>query len=339
LTYTEDDEIIPQGKLGDGQQLIISWDYNFDYPRRPDSFNQIYSYDDVHGLVALTQYTSHHILVGYPSPNGKYLYIKNNGAINGDLFTVEKPGRIRHLNFYGISNAYWAPDSVHFACSMHIYDVLTGSYWPIPDWRISSYVWTNDGNLLLVAGNFNEPRHLIRLKNTGEMLADLGEAPYLYGWFHLIAPSGTHVSFLNGEDGFLYIANLDGTQIRQVGDPDPDSARWWSPDGRHLAFVEFREKTSGGSLLETNKVLVLVDIEGGRRELLRLNETDLSGEISTDVAWSPDSSQFVVSSYIELDDGGAGSALFAMNVDGSNLRQIHEPHGLIHDVQWRRLPE
>jgi len=337
LTYTNEDELIPQGKLGEGHQLIISWEYDFEYPPRPSSYDQIYSYDDVHGLVVLTRNTTYHFLSAYPSPSGEYCLLEDQFR---EWRLSVTDASVSHINVeiesWALGNIKWSPSSEQFGFvslnTLHIFDVMGKTHWE-KKLRIADYVWIDNSSLLLAVGDHEGAIRLLRFSNIGELLEEHGEVEFLSGsWCIVLSPDGTHVAFARDERG--YIANIDGTQIREVGGFDGEYPVVWSPDGRHLSFVE-TPTFDNGSIYE---VLAIADIDGTIQRPLYLNEAAIE-RIASSVAWSPDSTQLVVSSYIELDEMGAASALFSMNVDGTNLRQIHEAHGLIYDVQWRRQPE
>lgn len=123
----------------------------------------------------------------------------------------------------------------------------------------------------------------------------------------------------------LYVAAIDGSQEKQVGTYATDSALSWSPDGTRLAFTTLGENY--------RYVLRVVQADGsGLNELLALDPADDSGEILPgSPAWSPDSQKIAIGSFTSW----KGAAIMIVNADGSGIRQVTEPGGLVYDLSWR----
>ncbi len=133
------------------------------------------------------------------------------------------------------------------------------------------------------------------------------------------SPDGTKLAFVGilhgpyGDYGRIFIANRDGTGLRQVSpevaatDYQFDSSPSWAPDGTRLAF-------------ERSAVLYLINADG-------------SGLISTGVigenpAWSPDGTQIAYATI-----GGGADGLFVM--DGTfTSRRLTTPVQADRMAQW-----
>jgi len=101
-----------------------------------------------------------------------------------------------------------------------------------------------------------------------------------------------------GSNSAIYSVNADGTDLKRVtaegdrimGSPSPA----WSPDGRQIAFVNWTQGISGGSVPTE---LYLIDRDGTNRRKLPIRVTEHPGERSdvvTGMAWSPDGKMLAV---------------------------------------------
>lgn len=127
----------------------------------------------------------------------------------------------------------------------------------------------------------------------------------------IVSPSGriafvTEVSPFNGA---LYVANSDGSELRQLASGQAYYSRpRWSPDRRRIAFA----RTAEGS----PSAIYVIDVDG-KSGMVRLAD-------GTDPAWSPDGTRIVFAS----NGGTRGSAygIHVMNADGSGLRRLTSPN-------------
>ena len=126
----------------------------------------------------------------------------------------------------------------------------------------------------------------------------------------VVSPSG-RIAFVTQTStsgaGALYIANSDGSELRQLhSGPTFYQRPRWSPDRRRIAF-------SISSIEPPSTSILVIDVDGpeGVRRL----------GTGTDPAWSPDGSKIA---FVRGTPGGFG--IHVMNADGSNVRQLTAPN-------------
>lgn len=167
------------------------------------------------------------------------------------------------------------------------------------------------GELWLVNADGSDQRQL-----PIEGLSDV----FSMGW----SPNGRYISFVNS--GVLTVIELESGSLRELSTNFAvgyDSYPVWSPDSRYLAFVAYdgpnpltdRELLPEGQDIDVFKgtAIHLVDVETGEERPLLTD--DSIGYI--DPAWSPDGSQIAFTSI-----RSGKSEIWAVNIDGTNLRQL-----------------
>lgn len=125
------------------------------------------------------------------------------------------------------------------------------------------------------------------------------------------SPDGTRyalISYRNGKPE-IYVRDLEETESRRITDNDSfDYAPTWSPDGTQIAFWSDRDN---GQMR-----IYIMDADG---ENVRAVTSIINGlsSFSWAVAWSADGEQLAF-----VADSGDVKTIYAINVDGSNLRQL-----------------
>jgi TolB protein len=110
----------------------------------------------------------------------------------------------------------------------------------------------------------------------------------------LWSPDGERIAFTRGQGGSVYVANVDGSQERNVT-RGPAREFAWSPDGRKLAFVRDGE-------------IYVVNADGGGLGNLTRSRADDGSPV-----WSPDGPKIAF---------GRDGDIYVMNADGGRLRRL-----------------
>jgi Tol biopolymer transport system component len=213
--------------------------------------------------------------------------------------------------------------------------VGTGETDRVPAGNIQDFVWMPDGDSLLALVRADDMITAHLLAVDGNQRRRLFEVDYLRDAMTIsLSPDASQVAYVmpaadeNVESltDSLYTATLDGSTRHLVGRLWMDGSVVWSPDSTKVAAVSLTDSAE--------YVLYVVNADGtGFRELMLLNTGDESGEILPAApAWSPDSTRIAIGSHSRPD----GSAIFVMNADGSQPRQITAiARGMMYDLAWR----
>jgi TolB protein len=264
-----------------------------------------------------------------PGKNGLILFARHAGGYE-QLFTMRPEGtqvrQVTHLTDSAAADASWSPDGKRIAFArdfdccdpkkehLDIYTMnangtalhgmglkgLNGGPLWFPDGRRllfghASGIW--DG-LWAVSASGGTPQRVLRIVGDFE-----GQS---------LSPSGRDVAFIN--KGALVIANLASGRRKQVAPSSlhPSPKIDWSPDGtlvlsRTEAGAVFTVRTDGSEL----KMLV-------------------RGKDYCSESFSPDGTKILFIDHCS--SGGAGARLFAMNLDGTEVKRIATING--HWVSW-----
>lgn len=277
----------------------------------------------------------------FSSPDGKYLAVIG-GWGNLELFNIAKrnfekiaENQVNVQMFYN-----WFPDNrqiLYGIYSLSLGDPNSGSSAPlaVPGYGgITGAAASPDGQYVVYSYSehkiYTEGLWIINSNGQNAHLFANVTAPISnISW----SPDGKKIAFFG--NGWQVI-NADGSNLRQVatGLLIPQCyfiPPLWSPDSLKIAVVT---EETGGSFCHgwrdenykgTN--IMLVDVDSGKpRPLLSDGST---GNI--DPTWSPDGSQIAF-----VSNRSGSPEIWAVNVDGTNLRQLSTGNVLARYPVWRR---
>ena len=119
----------------------------------------------------------------------------------------------------------------------------------------------------------------------------------------------TQIAFMSNRsgNGEIHLMNPDGKRVRRLTKhPQYDAFPAWSPDGRKITFMSFRNKDQLG---ETRGEIYAMNADG--KNLINLTQSPERHERAS--AWSPDSKQIVFQS---------GGNLWVMDANGGNSHSL-----------------
>jgi Tol biopolymer transport system component len=115
----------------------------------------------------------------------------------------------------------------------------------------------------------------------------------------------------------LYLINADGTGLLRLTDqPENDELPVWSPDGTRLAY------TISGGANPIGRQVATINADGTGQRVLA------EGYLPQ---WSPDGSRIAYQQFINQ---STGDAVFVMNADGTDIRQVSKRTGGKRIEQW-----
>ena len=129
----------------------------------------------------------------------------------------------------------------------------------------------------------------------------------------------TRIAFMSTRsgNGEIHLMNADGKRVRQLTNhPQYDAVPAWSPDGRKITFMSFRNKDRFGN---SRGEIYVMNADG--TNLINLTQ---SPERSEGVSsWSPDGKQIAFSAFGRFNEGIlSNSEIFVMEADGGNPRNL-----------------
>lgn len=194
-----------------------------------------------------------------------------------------------------------------------------------PELASSLAAWSPDGSqILYVQGdtgddNANGHAHLYIMNADGSSARELLnlDAQLMFpAW----SPDGSQISFVkrSGDDIDLWIANADGSDVRQLttdGGEVEENDSAWSPDGTQITFD--------------------VAINGGYNiYIINADGTNLqpfiTDRFALQPAWSPDGSQIVFTGLSEAQS----AEVFIADANGENIRQLTNSSSMDAHPSW-----
>ncbi len=219
------------------------------------------------------------------SPNGRQIAFTSNQTGNNDIFVLDGTGLRNLTNNPGNDEwARWSPNGRQ---------ILFGS--------------NRDGGVFEI--------FVMNADGSGETIR-LTDPPVLSRYASW-SPNGKQIVFRRGID--IYAMNSDGSgaPLKLTNEVAPSFAQMpvFSPDGRYIAFMSFREGYC--SVFRMNS-------DGSEQvNLTPKDPSDASTSwCSRAPAWSADGQQIFFMSF--RPSTGGHNQIFVMNMDGTNVRQLTE---------------
>ena len=140
-------------------------------------------------------------------------------------------------------------------------------------------------------------------------------------------PRIVFMSTRNADNGEIFLMNPDGKRVRQLTRHlQYDAVPAWSPDGKKITFMSFRDEHKLPGSRATNGEIYVMNADGANP----INLTRAPGRHDLDSCWSPDGKQIVFTSY----DKGFLTDIWVMDADGGNQRKLTNHEASERDPDW-----
>ncbi len=218
------------------------------------------------------------------SPDGKQIVFTSNQTGNNDIFLQDDSGAVVNLT-NNPANDEWAR-------------------------------WSPNGKQIVFDSNRNGGTFEIYLMNAdgSGTPTELTSLPTL-GRYPSWSPDGKQIALRRGIDIYTINSDGSGTPIQLTNEVSPSFAQMpvYSPDGRYIAFMSFREGYCS---------VFRMNADGTEQmNLTPKDPADASSSwCSRAPSWSADGQEIYFMSF--RPSTGGKNQIFVMNMDGTNVRQL-----------------
>ena len=187
--------------------------------------------------------------------------------------------------------------------------------------------WSPDGTRIVFMSNRDGNPEIYMMDADGGNQRNITNHPagdYNPSW----SPDGKRIAFVSDRDRFLDIHGFPTTEI-YVMDADGENQQnltnnragdWspsWSPDGKRIVFMSYREGHFIGDFEDITSEIYVMDVDGGNEQRLTENRKNDEGP-----SWSPDGTRIIFSSDRKGD--WVNYEIYVMDDDGGNLQRLTE---------------
>jgi Tol biopolymer transport system component len=187
--------------------------------------------------------------------------------------------------------------------------------------------WSPDGSQIAFTTNRDRNWEIYTTTPNGKSVTRLTNDP-LYDGNSTWSPDGSQIAFVRDRESKreIYVMDADGGNVTQVtsnnlGDYSPS----WSPEAsaRLIAYVSNHDNQGGTPEVYMVNLACLNEGDAQTCENSAENLTLLPRVGDIDPSWSRDGSQIIFASGRSIEAGSdAGTKLFVMNADGSDVQQL-----------------